>query len=315
MIIISVSGLLTFSFLITYLILDWYTQEVSHETHEAPKGSTHENEVYCIQTNSDGTKDYSSLYADVVEERKKANRANVTVTNIEGTGVEDLFSSLQSELGSVEESSLPDVEPIGYQQEVHTSDIDSQEEPVVISHIIDHQERIYELRHRLDHLSKENGEIDIEAMIMTQYELFSLEGREDQVLQLKKDFFMYFPDEDRSRLEQYPSVHEKDILTMEDMDISFSSTTYSNNRSMVESLGVFNWRGRVIGKADKHIHFLNEHSRRVWIYAGDKIHKVQLDDELMLEVYKDEYEVTITKMIRLVKKDCQKKDTFAAVNQ
>jgi len=345
---ISITGLLSIVFLIVYFLLEWYTQELSHEAKVQKKEEYVPHCDYKIKTNSDGTNDYSELYADAVEERKKAKRAAVEMSSIEGTETESLLSSLQQELNSddnqpvyTEEEVISyfqehePIEPINYEEEVidppvvycedelpHFQEnepiepinfqdkINEQEATVRNKATFDVQARIYELRHRLSEFSNEEADMfDIEAMIMAQYELFQLEGREDQVQQLEKDFFMYFPQSsNQSPNEPIPKVYEEDILTLEDMEMERekpSSKPHKHSTSTISDniLGLQRWRGKVIGKTGDYIHF--QDYSRIWIKAGDKINKINLGDDLILEVFRDEEEITLKQMFRVKNKKSQ----------
>ncbi|WP_209124491.1 hypothetical protein [Alkalihalobacillus sp. BA299] len=334
---ISISGLLSISFIVVYFLLEWYAQQLSYEAHAQKKGDYVPDSDYQIKTNPDGTNDYSELYADAIEERKKARRAAVETSNIKGTETESLLSSLQQELEDDSElqslvSSVPPEEDIEDNQPLtNEEDIKphfQEQEPIELENSIDEeikerekpipksensfdiQERIYELRNRLSEFSKEEADmVDIEAMIMTQYELFQLEGREDQVRQLEEDFFMYFPkSSSHSTYENIPKVYEEDILTLEDMEMereqpSPKSPKHSTSRISDNILGLQRWRGRVIGKAGDYIHF--QDYSRIWIKAGNKINKINVGDELILEVLRSDSEVIMKQMFRVKNKNSQ----------
>jgi hypothetical protein len=316
---ISISGLLSIVSLVVYFLFEWYSQQIIQEE------QIHDNSEYVperkhrIKTNDDGTNDYSELYADAIEERKEARRAAVEMSSIEGTETKLLLSSLQQELD------IEDNQPVYFEEEVihHFQEEESIEHLLSIEEGIevgkpitskqdsfDVQGRIYELRHRLSEFSKEEADVvDIEAMIMAQYELFQLEGREDQVRQLEEDFFMYFPKSSSKPFsEETPNVYDEDILRMEDMEIEreeLTHTAHNHSTSKISDdiFGLQRWRGKVIGKSENYIHF-NDFTRRIWIKAGEKINKIQVGDELILEVIRKE-EVTITQMFRVKNKSSQ----------
>lgn len=314
---ISISGLLSIAFLAAYLLIEWYFQDLLHEVRAQKEANDYVPESnYRIKINPDGTNDYSELYADVVEERKESRRAAVEMSSIEGTETESLLSSLQQELDNEDNQPvynkekvmehLQEQEPI---EQVNPMEV---EKPVSIKQdSFNVQERIYELRHHLSEFSKDEADmVDIEAMIMIQYELFKLEGREDQVRQIEKDFFMYFPTSPNQTFSQnIPKVHEEDILTMKDLEMEKKQPSpnvhkHSSSKISDDIFGLQRWRGKVVGKSGGYIHF-SDFSRRIWIKAEEKINKINLGDELILEVVRSEEEVTIKQIFRAKNKGSQ----------
>ncbi|WP_157076599.1 hypothetical protein [Sutcliffiella cohnii] len=317
---ISISGLLSIVFIIIYFLLDWYFQELHQEQSALKKTEAPTTKEYRIKENPDGTHDYSELYADYLEDKRKAKRATVEMSNIEGTETELLLSSLQQELeqediqpnvdidkkrAQVEENCVINIDHV---HELPISDASTEQHQQEGNEQIDVYEKICELRDRLKDYSKDEADmVDIEEMVMTQYQLFKLEGRYDQVQQIEKDFHMYFPH--KSNPGNTPRFFEEDILSIEDMDskpVNIAPPVHKHATCSIadEFYGEQRWRGKVIGKAKDYIHF-TDYSRRIWIHAGGKISKISLGDELILSVDRSEEEVRLKQMLKVKPKSSQ----------
>lgn len=153
------------------------------------------------------------------------------------------------------------------------------------------------LTKRLEQLSElGEGVKHLEEIIITLYELYRVEGRNEDMQFLKETYPTYFQQEK-------PFLYEEDIISVdkpiEDPFVIPDEYQWLATDSISENkYGKQTWIGRVIGKNQQYIHF-RDMKQRIWIYVGKDINDIFINDLLAMSVERTEQGVKALKVMKL----------------